>query len=90
MNAFFGTTNGFPDFQIIDLLIESRGVRLPCFNCNSNTFYFSIQQSAYYSRKAYVFVMVLFCFFVIQSIHILQEVFVQLETSIFVLVSSVY
>ena len=33
MNAFFETTNGF-NFQIIDPLIESRGVRLTWFDCN--------------------------------------------------------
>ena len=33
MNAFFETTNGF-NFQIIDPLIGSRGVRLTWFNCN--------------------------------------------------------
>ena len=33
MNAFFETTNGF-NFQIIDPLIESRGVRLIWFDCN--------------------------------------------------------
>ena len=32
MNAFFETTNGF-NFQIIDPLIESRGVRLTWFDC---------------------------------------------------------
>ena len=34
MNAFFETTNGF-NFQIIDSLIESRGVRLTWFDYNS-------------------------------------------------------
>ena len=32
MNAFFETPNGF-NFQIIDPLIESRGVRLTWFDC---------------------------------------------------------
>ena len=32
MNAFFETTNGF-NFQIINPLIESRGVRLTWFDC---------------------------------------------------------
>ena len=32
MNAFFETTNGF-NFQIIDPLIGSRGVRLTWFDC---------------------------------------------------------
>ena len=35
MNAFFETTNGF-NFQIIDPLIESRGVRLTWFDCKYN------------------------------------------------------
>ena len=35
MNAFFETTNGF-NFQIIDPLIESRGVRLTWFDCKMN------------------------------------------------------
>ena len=35
MNAFFKTTNGF-NFQIIDPLIESRGVRLTWFDCNTS------------------------------------------------------
>ena len=34
MNAFFETTNGF-NFQIIDPLIESRGVRLTWFDCKN-------------------------------------------------------
>ena len=33
MNAFVETTNGF-NVQIIDPLIESRGVRLTWFDCN--------------------------------------------------------
>ena len=37
MNAFFETTNGF-NFQIIDPLIESRGVRLTWFDCNFRDF----------------------------------------------------
>ena len=36
MNAFFETTNGF-NFQIIDPLIESRGVRLTWFDCKKVT-----------------------------------------------------
>ena len=32
MNAFFETNNGF-NFQIIDPLIESTGVRLTWFDC---------------------------------------------------------
>ena len=35
MNAFFETTNGF-NFQIIEPLIESRGVRLTWFDCKNN------------------------------------------------------
>ena len=35
MNAFFETTNGF-NFQIIDPLIESRGVRLTWFDCKQS------------------------------------------------------
>ena len=34
MNALFETTNGF-NFQIIDSLIESRGVRLTWFDYNT-------------------------------------------------------
>ena len=35
MNAFFETTNGF-NLQIIEPLIESRGVRLTWFDCKAN------------------------------------------------------
>ena len=38
MNAFFETTNGF-NFQIIEPLIESRGVRLTWFDCNMHFFF---------------------------------------------------
>ena len=48
MNAFFETTNGF-NFQIIDPLIESRGVRLTWFDCK----YFTLIYLSYTPSYGY-------------------------------------